>query len=96
VAEVVLFHHALGLTSGIVAFADVLRAAGHTVHTPDLFEGRTFDSIEAGVGYAQEIGRRPRRHSTGEAENRRGYCGGVRWLLQSAPTSGEQCLRQYL
>ncbi len=55
-AEVVLFHHALGLTPGVVAFADELRSAGHTVHTPDLFEGRTFGSIEEGVGYAQEIG----------------------------------------
>jgi dienelactone hydrolase len=55
-AEIVLFHHALGLTPGIVAFAGELRGAGHTVHTPDLFEGRTFDSIEEGVGHAQEIG----------------------------------------
>src|SRR5205823_909346 len=54
--EVVLFHHALGLTPGIVAFADELRRAGHTVHTPDLFEGRTFDTIEEGVGHAGEIG----------------------------------------
>jgi dienelactone hydrolase len=55
-AEVVLFHHALGLTPGVVAFADELRAAGHTVHTPDLFEGRTFGSIEEGVAHAEEIG----------------------------------------
>jgi dienelactone hydrolase len=55
-AEVVLFHHALGLTPGVVAFADELRRAGHTVHTPDLFEGRTFDTIEAGLGHAEEIG----------------------------------------
>jgi dienelactone hydrolase len=55
-AEVVLFHHALGLNSGIVAFADELRRAGHTVHTPDLFDGRTFGSIEEGMGYAQKIG----------------------------------------
>jgi dienelactone hydrolase len=55
-AEVVLFHHALGLTPGVTAFADDLREAGHTVHTPDLFEGRTFDSIEAGMGHAQELG----------------------------------------
>lgn len=55
-AEVVLFHHALGLTPGVVAFADELRHAGHTVHTPDLFEGRTFGSIEEGMHYAQEIG----------------------------------------
>ncbi|WP_369254891.1 dienelactone hydrolase family protein [Geodermatophilus amargosae] len=55
-AEVVLFHHALGLTPGVTAFADDLRAAGHTVHTPDLFEGATFDCVEAGVGHAREIG----------------------------------------
>ncbi len=55
-AEVVLFHHALGLTPGVVAFADELRRAGHTVHTPDLYEGRTFDTLDAGVGYAQQTG----------------------------------------
>lgn len=55
-AEVVLFHHALGLTQGTVQFADDLRRAGHTVYTPDLFDGRTFDTIEAGVRHAQEIG----------------------------------------
>ncbi len=55
-AEVLLFHHALGLTPGVVAFADALREAGHTVHTPDLFEGRTFGSIEEGVAHAGEIG----------------------------------------
>lgn len=55
-AEVLLFHHALGPTEGLHAFADELRRAGHTVHTPDLFEGRTFGSIEEGVAYAGEIG----------------------------------------
>jgi len=55
-AEVVFFHHAQGLTTGLVAFADELRAAGHTVHTPDLFEGRTFDTVEEGVAHAGEIG----------------------------------------
>jgi len=55
-AEVVLFHHAQGLTPGLVAFADELRRAGHTVHTPDLFDGRTFGSIEEGMKYAEEIG----------------------------------------
>lgn len=53
--EIALFHHALGLTPGVVAFADTLRAAGHTVHTPDLFEGKTFDTIEEGVGHAEEV-----------------------------------------
>jgi dienelactone hydrolase len=37
VAEVVLFHHALGLTAGVSAFADDVRRAGHVVHTPDLY-----------------------------------------------------------
>jgi dienelactone hydrolase len=55
-AEVLLFHHAQGLTPGITAFADDLRAAGHTVHTPDLFEGRTFPSIDEGIAHASEIG----------------------------------------
>jgi dienelactone hydrolase len=55
-ADVVLFHHIQGLTSGVLELAERWRAAGHTVHVPDLFDGRTFDSIEAGVGYAREIG----------------------------------------
>ncbi|MEU9586842.1 dienelactone hydrolase family protein [Streptomyces werraensis] len=55
-AEVVLFHHVQGLTSGVVAFADELRAAGHTVHTPDLFDGRTFDSLEKGTAYVRQVG----------------------------------------
>ncbi|MDR6863305.1 dienelactone hydrolase family protein [Phycicoccus sp. 3266] len=54
--EIVLFHHIQGLTSGVVAFADALREAGHTVHTPDMFEGRTFESIEAGQAYCGEVG----------------------------------------
>jgi dienelactone hydrolase len=56
VAEVLLFHHALGLTAGITAFAEELRAAGHIVHTPDLFDGRTFASIDEGIAHATEIG----------------------------------------
>ncbi len=55
-AEVVLFHHAQGLTPGVVAFADELRQGGHTVHLPDLLDGRTFDTVEEGVGYARQIG----------------------------------------
>ena len=58
-AEVLLFHHAQGLTPGFRAFADELRAAGHTVHTPDLFDGRTFDSIDEGMAFikASRVGR---------------------------------------
>lgn len=55
-AEVVLFHHVQGLTPGVVAFADELRAAGHTVHTPDLFDGRTFDSLDEGAEFAGQVG----------------------------------------
>ncbi|HLX31649.1 MAG TPA: dienelactone hydrolase family protein [Gaiellaceae bacterium] len=55
-AEVVLYHHVQGLTEGVRAFADELRRAGHTVHTPDMFEGRTFDSIEDGIAFARETG----------------------------------------
>ncbi|MEI1252901.1 dienelactone hydrolase family protein [Rhizobium aouanii] len=55
-AEILLFHHAQGLTPGVRSFADDIRAAGHIVHTPDLFDGRTFPSIEAGIAYIGEIG----------------------------------------
>jgi dienelactone hydrolase len=55
-AEVLLYHHIQGLTDGVRAFADGLRQAGHTVHTPDLFEGHTFGSIEEGFGFARDTG----------------------------------------
>ncbi|MFE9815867.1 dienelactone hydrolase family protein [Streptomyces sp. NBC_00236] len=55
-AEVVLFHHAQGLTLGVEAFAAELRRAGHTVHVPDLYEGRTFETLDQGIGYASETG----------------------------------------
>ena len=55
-AEVLLFHHAQGLTAGVTAFADDLRRAGHTVHTPDLYDGRTFDDLDQGVAHASGIG----------------------------------------
>jgi dienelactone hydrolase len=54
--QVVLFHHAQGLTPGVAAFADELRTSGHTVHTPDLFDGRAFGSLEEGMGYVEQIG----------------------------------------
>jgi dienelactone hydrolase len=56
VAEVLLFHHAHGLTTGVRAFADRLREAGHVVHTPDLYDGETFSDLDEGVGHAKEIG----------------------------------------
>jgi dienelactone hydrolase len=54
--EVVLYHHVQGLTEGVRSFADELRQAGHAVHTPDLFDGRTFDTIEEGMAFAREAG----------------------------------------
>ena len=55
-AEVLLFHHVQGLTPGLVDFAEALRAAGHTVHAPDLFDGRTFPTIDDGLAHAQSVG----------------------------------------
>jgi len=54
-AEVVLFHHVRGLTDGVLAFAEDLRAGGHTVHTPDLFDGERPATIEGGIAFAQSI-----------------------------------------
>lgn len=55
-AEVLLFHHAQGVTDGVAAFADDLRAAGHTVHVPDLFDGATFATLDAGMAHVQAEG----------------------------------------
>lgn len=55
-AEVLLFHHAHGLTPGVRHFADRLRRAGHVAHVPDLYDGRVFDALEDGVAYAQQVG----------------------------------------
>jgi dienelactone hydrolase len=55
-AEVVLFHHVQGLTEGVQAFADELRAGGHTVHTPDLFDGELPATIDDGIALSQRIG----------------------------------------
>jgi dienelactone hydrolase len=55
-AEVLLFHHAQGLTAGVTAFADELRRAGNVVHVPDLYDGLTFDTLEEGVAHAEKIG----------------------------------------
>ncbi len=55
-AEILLFHHAQGLTPGVLVFAEELRSAGHTVHTPDLLDGRLFESIAEGMAYVEELG----------------------------------------
>ena len=54
--ELILFHHAHGLTRGVQAFADELRAAGHRVTVPDLYQGATFDTVEEGVAHAERLG----------------------------------------
>ncbi|WBB69316.1 dienelactone hydrolase family protein [Micromonospora sp. WMMD812] len=55
-ADVVLFHHLLGLTDGVRAFADQLRAGGHTVHTPDLFDGERPATLEEGLALTRRLG----------------------------------------
>ena len=55
-SDVVVYHHSLGLTEGVRWFADALRAAGHTVHTPDVYEGKTFETVEEGMAHAEELG----------------------------------------
>ena len=51
-----MFHHSLGLTDGLLAFADRLRADGHVVHAPDLYAGNRFTDVDEGVAFAQSIG----------------------------------------
>jgi dienelactone hydrolase len=63
-AEVVLFHHLQGLTDGVRAFADELRAGGHVVHTPDLFDGVLPATIEDGVAHIQRVGAQAYRELT--------------------------------
>jgi len=55
-AELLLFHHAQGLTYGCLSFADELRAAGHVVHAPDLYDGNTFTELTKGIAYAEQVG----------------------------------------
>ena len=55
-SRIVQFHHAQGLTDGVVAFADRLRNAGHEVMLPDLFEGATFATLDEGVAAVEAIG----------------------------------------
>jgi len=54
--EILLFHHAQGQTTGFLAFADGLRAAGHVVDEPALYDGNTFENLDDGVGYAKQVG----------------------------------------
>lgn len=55
-ADILLFHHAQGLTDGMVAFTDALRAEGHQVTMPDLYDGHTFSTLNEGLAYAKSVG----------------------------------------
>ncbi len=55
-AEILLFHHAQGLTEGVKAFAETLTRAGHRVHLPDLYDGNTFEQLDDGMAYVRSIG----------------------------------------
>ncbi|MEU6392637.1 dienelactone hydrolase family protein [Streptomyces sp. NPDC046939] len=55
--NIMLFHSTFGLRPAVEAAADRLRAAGHEVWTPDLFEGKTFDTVEEGMAHRDEIGK---------------------------------------
>jgi dienelactone hydrolase len=55
-ANILLFHHAQGLTPGLRSFADAVRDAGHVVHTPDLYDGKTFPTVTEGVQHARSLG----------------------------------------
>jgi dienelactone hydrolase len=54
--EIVIFHSVLGLRPAVLAFADELRAAGHTAHTPDLWDGALYDSIDDGIVHRDRVG----------------------------------------
>lgn len=62
-AHVVLYHSALGLRPGVRWFADRLAEHGHTVETPDYYDGEVFDTLDAGlskrdsIGYAESLRR---------------------------------------
>ncbi|MDO5498740.1 MAG: alpha/beta fold hydrolase [Propionibacteriaceae bacterium] len=54
--RVICLHSALGLTAGVLEFADLLRAEGCTVEAPDFYDGLTFTSSAEGTAYRDEIG----------------------------------------
>jgi dienelactone hydrolase len=56
IAEIILFHHAQGLTEGLRELAERIRAAGHEVHTPDMYSGVVFGRLDEGLAFASRIG----------------------------------------
>lgn len=65
--DVVVFHSVLGLRPGVRRWADRLRAAGHRVHVPDLYDGAVFDAIPAGMEYLERLGGIPALIARGQA-----------------------------
>jgi dienelactone hydrolase len=55
-ADLILFHHVQGLTDGVKAFGDQIRADGHRVTIPDFYDGETFTTIEEGIAHVEDLG----------------------------------------
>ncbi|AXE82711.1 dienelactone hydrolase family protein [Streptomyces atratus] len=55
--NIMLFHSTYGLRPAVHAAAHRLRAAGHEVQVPDLFEGHTFETVEEGMAFKEEVGK---------------------------------------
>ncbi|WP_084958709.1 dienelactone hydrolase family protein [Thermoactinospora rubra] len=56
-ARILLLHSQYGLRPAVRQAADRLRAAGHEVHVPDLYDGRVAGTFEDGIKIKEEIGR---------------------------------------
>ena len=55
--NIMLFHSTYGPRPAVRAAADRLRAAGHEVWTPDLFDGHTFETVEEGMAFKDATGK---------------------------------------
>lgn len=55
--NIMLFHSTCGLRPAVHASAERLRAAGHEVRVPDLFEGHTFETVEEGMAFKEQLGK---------------------------------------
>jgi dienelactone hydrolase len=54
--SIILYHSAYGLRPAVLRFADALRAAGHGVATPDLYDGEVFSRLEDGIRKRDSLG----------------------------------------
>ena len=88
-ADVLLLHHALGQTPSFHAFADSLRAGGHNVVTPDVYDGRTFHDLDEGLAYAREIG-----FDTVRERGVRAADGLPEWLVYIGISMGQMAAQQ--